>query len=78
VAEAKLPKGLATEAVPQPDDGLVSDKILPNPVPAIPEGWEEEHSLQQIKLAEQIAGRPVKGAEAAGIIKAELERRLTE
>jgi hypothetical protein len=78
VAEAKLPKGVAAETVPQPDDGLPSDKILPNPVPAIPDSWEEQHFLQQIKLAEQISGRPVKGGEAVEIIRAEIERRLTE
>jgi hypothetical protein len=77
VAEAK-PKGVAAETVPQPDDGLVSDKILPNPVPAIPDDWEKQHVLPQMKLAEQIAGRPIKGGEAAEIIRAEIERRLTE
>jgi hypothetical protein len=77
VAEAKLPKDVAAEAVPQPDEGLLSDKILPNPLPAIPAGWEEQHLLQQLKLAEQIAGRSVKGDEAAQIIRTGLERRLT-
>lgn len=78
VAEVKLPKGVGAEAVPDPDEGLVSDKILPNPVPAIPEGWESEHLLQRRKLAEQIAGGSVKAEEVDTIIRRELERRLTE
>ncbi|MBB3018606.1 hypothetical protein FHR70_001660 [Microvirga lupini] len=78
VTEAKLPKGVAAETIAQPDDGFVSDKILPNPVPAIPDGWEGEHILQRRKLAEQIAGGTVKPEEVDSIIRRELERRLTE
>jgi hypothetical protein len=76
VEEAKLPKGVAVEAVPDPEP--VPVPILPNPAPGIPEGWEELHQLQQNKLAEQIAKRPVKKEEVAGIIRSEIERRLTE
>jgi hypothetical protein len=78
VEEAKLPKGVEALSVPDAESAMVSDKILPNPLPAIPDGWEGEHQLARMKLAEQLTGRPVKAAEADGIIKRELERRLTE
>lgn len=76
VEESKLPKGVATVDVKQPEPEPV--KVLPNPVPAVPEDWQEQHGLQRIKLAEQIAKRKVRLDEADSIIKAELERRLTE
>jgi hypothetical protein len=78
VEEAKLPKGVEALSVPDAVSAMVSDKILPNPLPAIPDRWEEQHQLQRMKLAEQLVGRPVKGDEADTIIKRELERRLTE
>ena len=76
--EAKLPKGVESVTVPSPEPDLISGKILPNPIPAIPEDWTERHQLQQMKIAEQITGRPVGRDEVEPIIKAELERRLTE
>lgn len=76
--EAKLPKGVETVTVPTQDAVLVSDKILPNPALAIPEDWEEIHILPRRRIAEQIAGGPVKPEEVDSIIRAELERRLTE
>jgi hypothetical protein len=75
---AKLPKGVEAVTVPPQDPGLISDKILPNPAPEIPENWEGTHMLQRRKLAEQIAGGSVKPDEVDSIIKAEIERRLTE
>lgn len=78
IEEAKLPKGVEASPVPDAESAMVSDKILPNPLPAIPDGWEEQHHLQKMKLAEQLVGRPVKADEADSIIKRELERRLTE
>jgi len=76
VAEAKLPKGAQTVTVQAPQPALASDKILDRPMVAIPEDWEQLHNLQRLKLAEQVAGRPVtKVAEADGIIRDELKRR---
>jgi hypothetical protein len=76
VEEAKLPKGIAAEEVKSPEPKPVP--ILPNPAPAVPEDWQELHELQRVKLAQQIAKREVSRGEVDGIIKAELERRLTE
>lgn len=76
IEEAKAPKGLKAETVKEPEPEPV--KILPNPVPAVPEDWEDQHVLQRRKLAEQIIKRPVRTDEADAIIKAELARRLTE
>lgn len=78
VAEASLPKGTGTIAVALPPPAMVSDKILPQELPAIPDDWEARHRLQRIKLAEQITGHPVKPEEADKVIMAELARRLTE
>lgn len=76
VTETKLRKEIQTVAVPAPQPALTSDKILDRPLPAIPEDWEQRHQLQRVKLAEQIAGRPVtKVVEADGIIRDELKRR---
>jgi hypothetical protein len=76
VEEAKLPKGIAAEEVKSSEPEPVP--ILPNPVPAVPENWTELHGLQRRKPAAQIAKREVSIDEADGIIRAELERRLTE
>jgi hypothetical protein len=56
----------------------MSSRILPHERPAIPDDWDNRHTLQRVKLAEQIAGRPVRREEADKIIKDELARRLTE
>ena len=76
VEEVKLPKGVAAEEVKAAE--LEPVKILPNPMPAVPEDWQELHGLQRRKLASQIAKREARLDEADGIIKAELERRLME
>jgi hypothetical protein len=76
VEEIKLPKGIAAEEVKASEAEPVP--ILPNPAPAVPEDWTELHGLQRRKLAAQIAKRKVSLDEADGIIRAELERRLTE
>jgi hypothetical protein len=76
VEEVKLPKGIAAEKVKGPEPEPVP--ILPNPLLAVPEDWHELHGLQRRKIASQIAKREVPLAEADAIIKAELERRLTE
>jgi len=78
VTEAKLPKGAQTVSVQAPQPDLASTRILPQVMPAIPENWTDLHYLQRHKLAEQIAGRPVKGAEADKIIEDELKRRAAE
>jgi hypothetical protein len=74
--EAKLRKGVETVTVTDPQPKPVP--ILPNPAPAVPDDWHELHGLQRRKLASQIAKREVSIEEADGIIRAELERRLTE
>jgi hypothetical protein len=78
IAAAKVSKDAKTVAVQVSEPGLVSDKILPQELPAIPEDWEQLHRLQRTKLAEQIAARPVTAAEADTVIKDELARRLAE
>lgn len=79
VEEAKLPKGTETVTVSDPKP-IMPEKILPNPEPAIPDDWQDLHILQLSKVAKQITkqDRPFTEDEARAVIRAELERRLTE
>jgi len=79
ITEAKVEKGTEVVPVPEPASELLSGRILPQELPAIPDDWEESHRLQRGKLAEQIKGGPLAAGENADeIIKRELARRLTE
>lgn len=71
-------EGVETVTASKTEPDLISPRILPHERPAIPDDWDNRHDLQRMKIAEQIAGRPVKREEADKIIKDELARRLTE
>jgi hypothetical protein len=71
-------EGVEMTTAPKSEPELMSSRILPHERPAIPDDWDNRHTLQRVKLAEQIAGRPVRREEADKIIKDELARRLTE
>lgn len=69
---AQVMAGVSAKDFPTPPGGVTPAEI--------PEGWEDLHHLQRVKLAKAISGRDdiSKKEDADAVIRAEVERRAAE